>query len=367
MQIRMSRTHDLLCLSLTAAVSCRELGILKTTVDFVREYVACTYEHADTELLDLSARYVAAAKELGLPHVPMLFNLRHGRISSDHYRTAAHVLEVILCDFEDEAELKTAVHDVVTWYWASRAADFTPDAVAALRDLGTRMRDSLLFFTSPDLRARYRAKADVPAGALDDVPKMHRAVQHVPTYITEFGPYDDITTEASETANKPLKLMFRVYVFLAPFMTPAVHDTDTDHANTASNLICCSSLRSNKRDASTIFATRLTRATKMALWDLANAEPAAINDDAAEGDVGRGYFVAATAVRELLPDNTHVAGACGTYGRSGMPKYLLYKSRSLCVCVCVRVCVCVFLRGGVCVRVCVCVCVFACVCLRVCV
>ena len=91
----------------------RELGTLKMLADFVREFVACTYQCAESVLNDLSARYQAMAKELGLPHVPLLFALKHGRISSDHYRTLAHIFEVLICDLPHAVEVQRAVHDVL--------------------------------------------------------------------------------------------------------------------------------------------------------------------------------------------------------------------------------------------------------------
>lgn len=181
------------------------------TVDFVRAFVACTFPSPELLLAELSERYVVAAKELGLPSVPMIFALRHGRLSSDHFRTMAHVFEVILCDLPDDAlEVKRAVHDVVQWYWAARASRFDAASIATLRELGLQMRASLAFFERADIRAMYKADAKIHAGPLDDIPKLHRAVRHVPDYIHEFGPYEDLTTEASEAANKPLKQIFRL-------------------------------------------------------------------------------------------------------------------------------------------------------------
>ena len=190
---------------------CRELGTLKMTADFVRAYIACTYESPDALLMDLSKRYVEGAKELSLKHVPLFFCKRHGRISSDHFRTLAHVFEVLLCDLPDATEVKLAVRDVLRWYWAARASEFTTASLAELRALGERMRQSLTFFESPDMRQRYKPDADILTEDLDDVPKLHRAVQHLPDYIRKFGPFEDLTTEASEAANKPLKQMFRTY------------------------------------------------------------------------------------------------------------------------------------------------------------
>ena len=180
--------------------------------DFFRAYVTCTYEQAEDLLLQLSERYIAAAKELELHHVPHFFSVHHGRLSSDHYRTLAHVFEVLICDFPDDLEVQRAVHDVLVWYWASRSMSYDVADMATLAELGLRMRASMAFFETDALRAQYHKDTTVLVSCLDDVPKMHRAVHHLPEYMLEFGPYEDLTTEASESANKPLKQIFRVYV-----------------------------------------------------------------------------------------------------------------------------------------------------------
>ncbi len=180
--------------------------------DFFRAFVKCTYQSPDALLMELSARYVTAAKELGLHHVPQFFAIKHGRLSSDHYRTLAHVFEVIICDFDDDAEVKQAVHDMLVWYWASRSTCYDAAYIENLRELGLRMRASMAFFETDELRAMYHLETKVHVSSLDDVPKMHRATVHLPNYLSEFGPFEDLTTEASEAANKPLKQIFRTYV-----------------------------------------------------------------------------------------------------------------------------------------------------------
>ena len=182
------------------------------TADFCREWIAGTFANSDGFLMDMSARYEAAAREMSLTSVPMFFALKHGNPSSDHYRTLAHVFEVILCDLPEATEVKQAVHDVVTWYWATRAGGFTAASIAELLALGARMRASLSYFEQPEVRATYRASAKVHVGPLDKVPKVHRAVKHLPEWVRQFGPYEDLTTEQSEAANKPLKQMFRTCV-----------------------------------------------------------------------------------------------------------------------------------------------------------
>ncbi len=197
----------------------RELGTLKMLVDFFRAFIKCTYANADGLLAELSDRYVAAAKELGLPHVPLFFAVRHGRLSSDHFRTLAHVFEVVICD-EPKEPARRAVHDVLAWYWATRATSFNAAGIQHVQELGLRMLTSLEFFDTPQLRALYHEATKVHVSALRNVPKVHRAVSHLPGYIREFGPYEDLTTEASEAANKPLKQMFRMYAIASPACLP---------------------------------------------------------------------------------------------------------------------------------------------------
>ena len=72
-------------------------------------------------------------------------------------------------------------------------------------------------------------------------------------------------------------------------------------------------LRSNKRDASAIFATRLTRAAKMDAWKLSREPPTAPQDEQEEEvddeqHEGRGYFIQASDVAALLPDATQLPG-----------------------------------------------------------
>ena len=193
-------------------------------VDFFRAFVKCTYAHADDVLAELSERYVAAAKELGLHHVPMMLCVKHGRLSSDHYRSLANVFEVIICDLANAEEAKTAVHDVVAWYWASRCTSYNDAYLTKLRALGVRMRESMAFFETDAMRALYREETKVHVSSLDDVPKVHRVVKHVPDYMRDFGPFEDLTTEASEAANKPLKQIFRAYVHARESVIVAVRD-----------------------------------------------------------------------------------------------------------------------------------------------
>jgi hypothetical protein len=189
-----------------------ELGILRSLVNFLREWI---YRFLGQEWLAvLSERFITAAKELGLRSCHQLFGLQHGTISSDYFRSLAEVLEVITCDLPNAAAVQLAIHATVSWYWASRAASFTAASLTRLRELSFAMRESWRTFEGHvqvgDFRAA--AAAEYPRGSLDSLPKMHRAVLHLPDAIREYGPYDALTTEASESANKPLKCIFRAYV-----------------------------------------------------------------------------------------------------------------------------------------------------------
>ena len=188
---------------------------MKTCCDFTREYVRVRVPGtAEANLAMLSDRYTAATKELGIRSTPGLFALKHGRVSAEHYRSLAEVFEVILCDFPGHPELLAAVHATVRWYWAARAPAFSTASLAELRTLGIDMRASWQFFE--DLGpALHRKESAIPRGPLDRVPKMHRAVTHLPDFIRLYGPFVDLTTEASETANKALKACFRTYVWWA--------------------------------------------------------------------------------------------------------------------------------------------------------
>ena len=106
--------------------------------------------------------------------------------------------------------------------------------------------------------------------------------------------------------------------------------------------------RSNKQDASSIFAARLTRQAKMDMWHLSHpSKPTNDADD--EARVGqapnlragphRGQFVDAADVRDILPNESHLPGV----------RVCVSVCVCVCACVCARVCVCV-----VCIRVRVC-------------
>ena len=183
-------------------------------MDFTREYVRTQFAGTtEANLALLSDRYVVAAGELGLRSTPLLFNLKHGTISAMHYRALAEVLAVIMCDSaDDHPELMDAITTTTQWYWAVRAPEFSETMLAELHQLGFEMRASWKVFE--DLGAAlHRDGSTAPRGPLDNLPKMHRAVSHLAEFIRGNGPFSELTTEASETANKALKGCFRTYVY----------------------------------------------------------------------------------------------------------------------------------------------------------
>ena len=156
-----------------------------------------------------------------MPHV---FDLQHGRLTGTHYRTVARVIETILCDYQEECpELMALVHCTVLWYWAAHASSFTEVSLVELHRLGLVMRDTWVEMDTAEFRASLRKDHDLPKGSIVNIPKFHRAINHLADYIRKFGPAVDLTTETSEAAHKPLKLMFRTYVSLAVLL----HDTCT--------------------------------------------------------------------------------------------------------------------------------------------
>ena len=188
----------------------RESGVIATTAKFVREFVGAMprgYKLLGT----LSRRYRTAAKELGLRQVPRVFQFKHGRLTSTHYRTMAEVLQVITCDLIPPASpLGQVIAATTRWYWACRAAAFaTEEDVVEVDRLGTVISDAWIAFDTDELRATFREDAKTPAGRAVDLPKFHRAITHMPAYIRSWGPYEFITTETSESMHKPLKLMFK--------------------------------------------------------------------------------------------------------------------------------------------------------------
>ncbi len=190
-------------------ICCRESGVICTTVTFVRENVN-QLPDGPALLTRLSLRLCAAAQELGLRHVPSVFEHKHGRLTSMHYRTVAAVLPVIIFDIiPPESPLGEVINATLKWYWAARAKKFTPEGLKSLQLLGDVMRDAWRTFDTPAMRGRLREKHELPKGLALDLPKFHRSMAHVPDNVKRFGPQEYLTTEASESLHKPLKVMFK--------------------------------------------------------------------------------------------------------------------------------------------------------------
>ncbi len=129
-----------------------------------------------------------------------------------HYRTMAEVMEVIFLDYRTHhGELYQAIHTTIRWYWASYSPRVSTESLAELRTLGQTMRQAweLAFADAQVAPTLQREGADIPKGSFDALPKMHRAVAHLPDFLRLYGPYSTLTTEVSEAANKPLKMCFR--------------------------------------------------------------------------------------------------------------------------------------------------------------
>lgn len=190
-----------------------DAGIMKTLTDLTREYVRSQVEGGvDGNLAELSERYVTAAKELGLRSTPNIFALKHGRVSGMHFRTMAEVMEVIFLEYkESHPGLVEAIRATVRWYWESHAPQVSAESLELLRALGYQMRAAWgAVFEDPEIApGLVRDDSDIPKGSFDELPKMHRAVAHLPDFLRLYGPYGGLTTEVSEAANKPLKMCFR--------------------------------------------------------------------------------------------------------------------------------------------------------------
>ena len=176
---------------------------------FIRECV--NQMHNGPQLLVvLSERYCAAAAELGLRHVPGVFLHHHGRLTAMHYRTAAAVLPLISFDIIDPTSaLGSVLQRTVTWYWSTRRKSFSAHDLTDLEDQTEDMRAAWDAFDTAAMRQQLRDAAEVPAGAVLDLPKFHRGIAHVVEYIRRFGPVEYLTTETSESLHKPLKMIFK--------------------------------------------------------------------------------------------------------------------------------------------------------------
>ena len=184
---------------------------------FIREWVLQTLATPHHVLFTLSERYSAAATQLGLRHVPRLFDVKHGSITGMHFRTLAEVVEVITQDFIPPASLMGRVIGVtVDWYWACRAKSFTVADIAALQGKCDALAAAWTALDTNAWRLSLKNKPtkQLPKGCVLNTIKFHRAVSHCADYVKEWGPLEYITTETSEALHKPLKIFFRSYVLL---------------------------------------------------------------------------------------------------------------------------------------------------------
>ena len=112
---------------------------------------------------------------------------------------AVLVLELVVCDIEDD-HLRSAIHCVVQWYICSRKESFTAEDVRELKEAAMNA-----------VAAMRVAFAESGVHELE-LPKIHR-LGHVANSVASFGPFNDLTTETSESKHKDFKKMFRWYVY----------------------------------------------------------------------------------------------------------------------------------------------------------
>lgn len=182
---------------------------------YIREWILLTWQSGHTVLATLSERFSIAAAQLGLRHVPQMFDIKHGTTTSTHYRSLAHVVAVITQDWiPPESVMGRVIAATVDWYWACRATSFSPAAIVALEGKCAALDAAWAALDTPAWRGTVRVAEDLqlPKGCVLTTCKLHRAVSHCPEYVKEWGPMEYITTETSEALHKPLKAFFRTYV-----------------------------------------------------------------------------------------------------------------------------------------------------------
>ncbi len=189
---------------------------------YIREWIVANNRSPAKVLALLSRRYQEAATQLGLRHVPRVFDEHHGTISSMHYRTLAEVVQVITVDvIEPDTAMGRVITATVEWYWACRAPSFRPADITALQRKTEELRAAWEALDTPEWRATLRKPkktkkgkkvSKFPSNPVLETPKFHRAVEHCVDYVREWGPLEFITTETSEAMHKPLKAYFRTYV-----------------------------------------------------------------------------------------------------------------------------------------------------------
>ena len=191
---------------------CSELGAIGYMLNFTREWVLATLPSPHHVLEILSERFSVAAAQLGLRHVPRLFDEHHGTITGMHYRTLAQVVAVITHDYIPPASVMgTVIAATVDWYWACRAPKFSPADIAALDVKCTALQQAWAALDTPEWRLTTRAaeERNLPKRCVLLTTKFHRAIEHCADYVREWGPIEALTTETSESLHKQLKVFFR--------------------------------------------------------------------------------------------------------------------------------------------------------------
>lgn len=192
---------------------CSELGKLGYALIYTREWIFVTYDSPGHILEELSERFVAAATQLGLRHVPRLFNEQHGTVTGMHYRALSQVFTIITHDFVPPASpMGIVIAATVDWYWACRAPKFSPADIVALEVKCAALEAAWTALDTPAWRAtlkRLPKVSKLPKRSILLTNKFHRATKHCADYIKEWGPMEALTTETSEALHKPLKEFFR--------------------------------------------------------------------------------------------------------------------------------------------------------------
>lgn len=193
---------------------CRENGIIGWLVVYVRAWVRYVWKKPLKKLALLSQRFTFACRVLGLRGMHRMFEDKHGRISSCHYRAVAEVLEVIVRGIVDEeSPMGKVIHTTIKWYWATRAKSFTQQDLEDLQADTDAMDAAWKALDTAEWRQELvagRVKNSLPKSRAWDLPKFHRGLHHMVDYIRRFGPVEYLTTETSESLHKYLKQIFRV-------------------------------------------------------------------------------------------------------------------------------------------------------------
>ena len=177
---------------------------------FIREWIKALY--GVDALCELSKRFTIAARQLGLRHVPRIFDVKHGSITGLHYRALIQVVAVITHDYiPADSPMGCVIAATVDWYWACRASTFTVADIASLQEKCTTLGEAWAELDTVEWRATLGTVKDkkFPKACVLLTNKFHRALRHCVDYVREWGPMEYITTETSEALHKPLKEFFR--------------------------------------------------------------------------------------------------------------------------------------------------------------